>query len=192
MLVAASAAPYLSFMRAPFVISLCLIALPAMADTRPVHPAATHAPVGKSANAPKRLDKFDDWQVATHQEGGQTICYGFTRATSSAPAIAARGDVVLTVTQRPASRDAIAISAGFTYAPNTAVSVQVGTASFDFYTSQRSAFSRDGHAATVAFLHGKQAIAKSPGPHGATVTDTFSLRGFEQAYAAINKACPAK
>ena len=26
----------------------------------------------------------------------------------------------------------------------------------------------------------------------ATVTDTFSLKGFTAAYAAINKACPAK
>ncbi len=42
-----------------------------------------------------------------------------------------------------------------------------------------------------AFLHGKQAIAHAPGPKGAEISDTFSLRGFTQAYAAIVKRCPA-
>ena len=39
-------------------------------------------------------------------------------------------------------------------------------------------------------MKGREAIARPPGPHGTQVTDTFSLRGFSQAYAAIDKACP--
>ena len=36
------------------------------------------------------------------------------------------------------------------------------------------------------------AIAHSPEAKGKPVVDTFSLRGFSAAYAAISKACPPK
>jgi invasion protein IalB len=136
----------------------------------PAAEAQTHKPPAKPAPVagPKALGKYDDWTAAIHQEAGQTVCYAFVRVQSSVPALPGRGDVVLTVTERPAGRDAVAI----------------------FYTSQRNAFARDGGATVAALLKGRQALARSPGPRGAQVTDTFSLRGFGQAYAAIVKACP--
>jgi hypothetical protein len=170
-------------------LAAAALAAPATAQTRPPRPAphTAHPP----AIAPKAIGKFEDWTAATHQEAGQTVCYAFTRASASTPAIAGRGDVVLTVTQRPGgTRDAVALSAGFAYAANAEVSVQVEQASLPFYTAQRSAFSRDGHAAITALERGRQAVAKSPGPRNTAVTDTFSLRGFAPAYAAMNKACP--
>ena len=100
--------------------------------------------------------------------------------------------MVLTVTQRPSMRDAVAITAGFAYAANAEVTVAVDKTDLPFYTSGRSAFARDGHAVAVAFDKGRMALAKSPGPKGVTVSDTFNLRGFTAAYAAINKACPVK
>jgi hypothetical protein len=143
--------------------------------------------------APKELGKFDDWIAATHGESGQTVCYAFTRAKHSAPAQPGHTEIVLTVTERPAGRDAVAISAGSDYPKGAAVTVQVETTGLDFYTAGRDAFARDGKAAVVAFAKGSQALARSPGPRdGQVVVDTFSLRGFSAAYAAINKACPAR
>jgi hypothetical protein len=139
------------------------------------------------------LGKFDDWIAATHQESGQTVCYAFVRAKNSVPTLPGRSEVVLTVTERPAGRDAVAISAGFPYPKSATVTVQVDTAGLDFYTAQSSAFARDGKAAVSAFQKGEQAMARSPGPRESqTVVDTFSLRGFTAAYAAINKACPSR
>jgi hypothetical protein len=157
---------------------------------------AAHGPARPGAranpNAPKSIGKFEEWQAATHVEAGQTVCYAFTRAQSSTPEIKGRGDVVLTVTQRPSGRDAVAITAGFAYAANAEVMVGVDKTELAFYTSGRSAFARDGHSVTAAFDKGRTAVAKSPGPKGVTVSDTFWLRGFVAAYAAINKACPPK
>jgi hypothetical protein len=163
------------------------------AETRPSHPAVRPTKPA-AANAPKSIGKFEDWQAATHGEAGQTVCYAFTRAQSSVPAMPGRRDVdvVMTVTQRPSGRDAVAISAGFAYAANAEVIVTVDKVELPFYTSGRSAFARDGHAVTVAFDKGRSAVAKSPAPKVASVSDTFSLRGFTAAYAAINKACPVK
>lgn len=177
-------------------LAAAIAALPFCAfAARPTHPAAakpTHA-AHSAAAAPRAIGKFDDWTAATHQEGGQTVCYAFTRAVSSAPSVPGRGDVVLTVTQRPGgTRDAVAISAGFTFAANAQVQVQVEQTGLEFYTAQRSAFAPDGHAAVAALERGNKAIAKAPAPRNTVVTDTFSLRGFSPAYAAINKACPGK
>ena len=173
-------------------LPVLLIAAPALAQPRPSHPAP-HTATHPAAAGPKAIGKFDDWTAATHQEGGQTVCYAFTRASTSAPPVAGRGDVVLTVTQRPGSaRDAVAISAGFAYAANAEVQLQVESTALPFYTSQRSAFARDGHAVVGAFERGRQAVAKSPGPRNTQIVDTFNLRGFSPAYAAINKACSGK
>jgi hypothetical protein len=101
--------------------------------------------------------------------------------------------VILTVTQRPTGRDAVAITAGYIYPKNATVTMQVGTTAFDFYTSGSDAFARDGHAVVVAFQKGDAALTRSPSPReGQVIADTYSLRGFSAAYAAINKACPPK
>jgi len=169
------------------VFGLAALAPAALSQTAKPQPKPAFQAAG-----PKPIGKFEDWTAATNKEGGQTVCYAFTRAASSAPAVSGRGDVVLTVTERPSGRDAVAISAGFAYPPNASVAVVIDAQpALDFYTAQRSAFSRDGHMAVERFLKGRQLVATSPSPKGARVTDSFSLRGFHAAYAAIVKACPA-
>jgi hypothetical protein len=164
-----------------------MLALPASAAGTKKPATAAHP---AAAAGPKSIGKFDDWTAATLQESGAPVCYAFTRVQSSAPTLPGRGAVVLTVTERAAGRDAVAIEAGFAYAANATVTVQVDQAGLEFYTTGHNAFARDGKAAVSAFGKGSRAIARSPAPK--EVTDTFSLRGFGQAYAAIMKACPAK
>lgn len=167
-------------------LSLALLtAMPVAANSKKPA-AASHS----TAAGPKKIGDFGDWTAATHEEGGQAVCYAFSRAQSSAPALSGRGPVILTVTERASGRDAVAIEAGFTYAPNATVTVQVDQTGLEFYTSGRNAFARDGKAAVAAFGKAGRAIARSPAPK--EVTDTFSLKGFSEAYKAIVKACPAK
>ncbi len=181
----------------PLYLLAAFVAMPAAqaslaqawAQSRPRPAPPSHATHPAPA-APRAIGHFEDWTAAEHQEAGQTVCYAFTRAATSTPPLPGRGDVVLTVTQRPGGvRDAVAISAGFAYAPNAEVTLQVEGNTLPFYTSQRSAFARDGHATVGTFERARQAVAKSPGPRGTVVTDTFNMRGFSPAYAAINKAC---
>jgi Invasion associated locus B (IalB) protein len=174
--------------RLALFVSVALAAQPVLAAAPKKPPA--HA--DKPAAGPKAIGAFDDWTAATHQESGVSVCYAFTRAQSSSPALPNRGPVILTVTERPSGRDTVAMEAGFNYPPNASVTVQVDQTGLEFYTDKRNAFARDGKAAVTAFGKGARAIARSPGPKDATVTDTFSLKGFGSAYAAIVKACPAK
>ena len=167
------------------LLAACLItAAPAMAQPK-------HAPAKAPAAAPKKLGSYEDWTAATHQEGGQTVCYAFARAQNSTPALPGRQEVVLTVTERPGGRDAVALSAGFPYAAGAEVTLQIDQATHTLYTSGRSAFAREGAAVVAAMQKGRGIVARSPAPNKSQIVDSFSLKGFTQAYAAIVKACPA-
>jgi hypothetical protein len=175
------------------IICLIVLAISLSLPAGAAEPAHKEAPRKAAATAgPKAIGTFDDWTAATYEQAGHPVCYAFTRAQTSAPPLTHRGQVVLTVTERYNSRDGVAIEAGFDYAPKTSVTVQVDQTGLDFYTAQSNAFARDGKAAVAAFQRGIRAIARSPRPNAHDVTDTFSLKGFSAAYAAIVKACPAK
>lgn len=154
--------------------------------------AAAFAAGKPAAPGPKALGTFDDWQAATYAEGGQTVCYAFTRPIKSDPVVPGRGRVLLTVTQRPSLRDAVSLGAGFAYPAKAEVKVMADSTALDFYTASRSAFARDGHAAVMAFQKSNHAVATSPGPKDKPVVDSFSLKGFTAAYNAVSKACPPK
>lgn len=153
-------------------------------------PAALAFAAAPAAPNPAALGTFSSWTAATYETGGQKICYAFTRPTSSAGVVPDRGQVLLSVTERPGVRDEAALTAGFTYEKDARVTVNVGGTGLAFYTAGNAAFARDGGAAVRAFKAGVTAIAHSPGPHGVAVSDTFSLSGFTDAYDAITKACP--
>ncbi|MGI4975415.1 MAG: invasion associated locus B family protein [Janthinobacterium lividum] len=184
----------------PPVLGLLAVAMPLRAEQARAparlerHAAERVAGHGHASGGPTSMGKFEDWQAATHDEGGQTTCYAFVRASPAGSAVPGRGDVVLTVTDRPGTaRDAVAVSMGYALAATAAVTMQVDAAKVAFYTDgKRNAFARDGHAAIAAMAHGARAVVHAPGPHGAEVADSFSLRGFSAAYAAVTKSCPAR
>jgi invasion protein IalB len=160
-----------------------LVAVPAIAQQRAPAPGAAQQ------QGPRRLGDFQDWTAAVHTEAGQKVCYAFTRAQRSDPA---RDGVILTVTHRASSRDQVAISAGYAYPRNAAVTVNVGQRELAFYTGGSSAFARDGRAAVAAFRGGANAVSRGPRAGGrGTASDTFSLSGFSAAYDAISQECPA-
>ncbi len=152
----------------------------------PTLPAPRH-PAGAG---PAELGRFGDWTAARYQQDGQTVCYAFTRAKPAQPVSGAAP--LLTVTERPASRDEVALTAGARYPKGATVTLQVGQTGLDFYTSASDAFARDGKAAVTALRRGSQAIARGPSANAARETDVFSLQGFTPAYEAILKACPAR
>ena len=164
-------------------------------DPVPATPAPAAAPPTAQPGhgrvwSPVPIGRFGDWQAATHQEGGQTVCYALSYATSSQPLFQGRGHVVMTVAMRPHNRDAVAILLGYSVLPHAGASVQAGGKHLHLYLEGRSAFAPHGHEAVEAFQAGKQAVGSFPGPRGLTLTDVFSLNGFAAAYAAIIKACP--
>ena len=175
-------ASYLGVMRSLLLVPalVALAVVPALAQQR----GAATTPQG-----PRRLGDFQSWTAAVHSEAGQKVCYAFTRASRTDPS---REGVILTVTHRTNGRDQVALSAGYAYPRNAAVTVAIGQTQLPFYTGGNSAFARDGRAAVAAFRGGSQAVARGPRAGGrGTATDTFTLAGFSAAYDAISQECPA-
>lgn len=174
----------------PCVIAVVL-AVPAVAGQKTMVRPTAHEAAAHPAGGPKAIGTFGSWTAATEHESGQTVCYAFTRAVHSRPALPGRGQVVLTVAERPTARDEVAISAGFTYHANAEVRVLAGERPVAFYVAGRDAFARDGAAAVADMEKAGELVAHSPAPKGReTVVDTFSLGGFDNAYKAISEACP--
>lgn len=168
------------------VLILLVLALPDAASAQP-------------RTQPQRLGNHQSWTAATHQEGGQTVCYAFARAARSEGGPQNRQAVTLTVTHRPAGRDQVAISVGYPL-PRAAEAVMTvaapGGASADFRSYgvvQSSAFFQNGAALIAAFRNGREASVRSPGPPGRpAVTDIFLLAGFSAAYESISRECPVR
>jgi invasion protein IalB len=143
---------------------------------------------------PQRLGNHQNWTAATHQDGGQKVCYAFTRASSSEAAPPNRQNVTLTVTHRPGGRDQVAVSVGYALPRGAESVLTVGSNEFRSYgVVQSSAFFQNGDGLIRAFRAGRDAVARTPGPTGRPpVSDTFSLVGFTAAYEAISRECPAR
>jgi hypothetical protein len=167
--------------------------MPAMMRALILPLALLAAPVQAQQPAPTTIGTFQDWQAATFTEDGRRVCYAFTRAARSQPAVPNRGEVVLMVTHRAASRDQVAVRAGYTYPagaePAGTVEAAAGNVSLAFFTAGDAAFARGRAEAVEAFRRGRALRLQGPGPRGGTVTDTFSLMGFSAAHRAISEAC---
>lgn len=152
-------------------------------------PAQTLAP---GTTPPRVIGVFGDWTAAVQTASFQTLCYAFTRAARSTGAVADRGPVMLWTTRGRSGGETIRFDAGFVFAPNVAVAVQTGQATLYFNTAQNRAFPANGAEAVAAFSRSDRLFADTtaPGPNGAPVTDSFSLRGFAAAQEAIRGACP--
>ncbi len=152
--------------------------------------AVPHHPAQPADAGPTELGRFADWIAARYQQNGQTVCYAFTRARSVQPASGTAP--LMTVTERPASRDEVAIASAGPFPRDATVIVQVGRTGLDFYTASSDAFARNGKAAVEALRHGSLAVARGPGTSPVRQTHVFSLQGFAPALEAILKACPAR
>jgi invasion protein IalB len=157
-----------------------LLAL-AIAQAAPLAaPSAAHAQQAR----PQKLGEYQSWIAATYSEGGQKVCYAFTRAS--------RQGVMLTVTHRPGRRDTVTVSAGYAYPRNAEAVAVIGGSDLPFYTAGSTAAARDGAMVVQAMRNGREMLVRGPGANGrGTTSDTFPLAGFSAAYDAISKECPA-
>ena len=160
--------------------------------------AATKSPSAESLPAPKELGKFDAWTAVELAQPSNKICYMFARPASSEPKSLKRGNIMLTVTHRPAAkrRDEVSFQAGYDYKKGEDVAVDIDGKKFQFFTrpdvDRDAAWAQDpaaDKAIVAAMRNGKSLKVQGASAKNAKTTDTFSLSGFSKAYAEIGKAC---
>lgn len=142
-----------------------------------------------AGEAPKPLGVFKSWTAATYGSGADKVCYAF--ATSTVPKGSKAAPAMLTVAERAKFRDEVSLNQGVTYDKKAKVDLSVNGNSLKFFTKDNMAYAMKGSDVVQAFLPAASVTATATVPKGKSVTDTFSLDGFGDAFKAIQKACPA-
>ena len=152
------------------------------------------SPAGATA---EHLGSVEGWTAYAYNEKSGKVCYLAGEAKKSEPAGGKRKHPVAMVTHRPGEKVANVVSfvEGYPLKEGTDVSLDIGGAKFDLFTKGDSAWARTSEldkAIVEAMAKAKQATVKGTPQKGPSTTDTYSLAGFAQALALIDKACDVK
>ena len=158
----------------------------------------TGAPISSvEAAGAKAVASFNDWSAHVISGKSGKICYMHGVPKKSECKYATRGDTYLQVTHRtkPRAINEVSVTAGYPYRKDGAVTVAVDGKTFELFTDQDTAWSRDaaGDTALVAAMRaGTTMVVTGYSTRGTLTTDTYSLSGFSAAHNAIGKACNIK
>ena len=105
-----------------------------------------------------------------------------------------RGDILLFVTYRPGDdvRGEISFTGGYPFRPDSTVSVEIGSETFQLFTSGDWAWPanpEDDARLKAAMQGGTEAIVTAVSSRGTQTRDTFSLFGFTAAAAEAERRC---
>jgi len=145
----------------------------------------------------ERLGGLDAWTAYTYREKSGKVCYVAGEPKNSEPTGGKRKHRFAMITHRPGEKIANVVSfvEGYPLKEGSEVSLDVGGAKFALFTKGDSAWARTPEldkAIVEAMSKGKQAIVKGTPQKGPATSDTYSLAGFAQALALIDKACDVK
>ncbi len=145
----------------------------------------------------ENIGEFDDWMAYSFKEKSGKVCYIASSPKKDDGNYTSRGDIFAIVTHRPglASYDVLHIIAGYTYKSQSPVKVRIGTQDFELYTKDNSAWAQNSETDTKvvnAMRKGVRMVVHGSSSRGTKTTDTYSLKGFSNAYNAISSACGKK
>jgi invasion protein IalB len=157
--------------------------------------AATAAASPSAAS--QRLGSAEGWTAYVYKEKSGQVCYLASEPQKSEPAKAKRKAPTAMVTHRPDEKVANVVSfvEGYPLKEGSAAALDIGGTKFDLFTKGDSAWAATADldkAIVESMAKGKQAILKGTPQKGQPTTDTYSLAGFAQALAMIDKACGVK
>jgi invasion protein IalB len=152
------------------------------------------APATASAQDVQYIATHRDWHAFQFMEGGNRVCYVASKPTRMEPTTAKHGDVFMLVTDRPAekAKNVVSLMVGYPLRTGSEVSVTIGSSSFQLFTDNNSAWSRDAasDAALVGAMRAGQTITvKGVSARGTNTTYSFSLLGITAALNEIERAC---
>ena len=145
----------------------------------------------------ERLGAAEAWAAYTYKDKTGKVCYLIGDPRKSEPARSKRKHPVAMVTHRPGEKAANVVSfvEGYPLKEGSEVALDIGGTKFELFTKGDSAWARTAEldkTIVEAMAKGKQAVVKGIPQKGRPTTDTYSLAGFAQALALIDKACDIK
>lgn len=156
-----------------------------------------NAPQTPTTTPSQRLGAADSWTAYTYKEKRGKVCYLAGQPQKREPAAVKRKPSAAMVTHRPGENIANVVSfdEGYPLKEGSDVTLEIGGTKFDLFTKGDGAWARTAEldeTIVEAMAKGKQAVVKGTPQKGSPTTDIYSLAGFPQALALIDKACDIK
>ncbi len=146
-----------------------------------------------SAQNPKPIGSYGDWQALTFEEGGKSGCYVIAEPARKEGQYTSRGQVYALVTHRPADKklNVFTIIAGYDYKEGSEATLEIGDEKFILFTQAGMAWAddEDDPKIVAALKKGRGMVVHGTSSRGTETIDTYSLAGFTKAYSAIGEAC---
>jgi len=180
------------------VISLILLSLSASTTYGATPSKKPDASTTPSTTSPaERLGSAGSWTAYSYKEKAGKVCYVVSEAQKHAPTTAKRRRSIAMVTHRPGENVAnvVSFNEGYPLKEGSDVSLDIGGTKLDLFTKGDSAWARTAEldkTIVAAMAKGTQIIVKGTPQKGPPTTDTYSLGGFPQVLAMIDKACDIK
>jgi invasion protein IalB len=147
-----------------------------------------------SRGEPSLEGAYNDWSLYGLQENGNLICYLASGLERSSDAVSRKRPAVVLITNRPSEgrRGVVSVDPGYIYEDGSQVLMTIGRRQFHLYTKGGQAWAEDADdpLITQAIRTGSTLVVTGRMKGGPATTDTFSLRGFGAALAALDRACP--
>lgn len=150
-----------------------------------------------AATPSERLGADASWTAYAYKEKSGRVCYLAGEPQKHESTGRKRDHPLAMVTHRPGEKIANVVSfvEGYPLKEGSDVSLDIGGAKFDLFTKGDSAWARTAEldkAIVEAMAKGKQVVVKGVAQNGRPITETYSLAGFAQVLALIDKACDVK
>jgi invasion protein IalB len=149
-----------------------------------------------SAQNPKPIGSYGDWQALTYEEASKPVCYVFTEPAKKEGQYTTRGQVYALVTHRPADKklNVFTIIFGYTLKEDSDATLEIGDQKFTLFTQEGMAWATDEDDPKIveALKKGTGMVVHGTSARGTETVDTYSLLGFSKAYDAIGSACGLK
>jgi len=137
---------------------------------------------------------YNDWSLYGLQENGNPTCYLSSGLERSSDTVTRKRPAVVLITNRPSEgrRGVVSVDPGYIYEDGSSVLMSIGRRQFHLYTKGGQAWAEDADdpLITQAIRGGSTLVVTGRMKGGPATTDTFSLRGFATALAALDRACP--
>lgn len=176
------------------VLAVLILAFspPGRADTVKKHVAPKHHPT-----AAERIGGVGAWNAYLYKSSSGKVCYLAGAPQKTEPVKFKHRPPSATVTHRPDENvfNVVNFDVGFPLKQGSDASVDVDGTNFDLFTKGDGAWSRTSDldkTIVEAMAKGKQAIVKGVPEKGPPTAETYSLAGFTQTLALIDKACGVK
>jgi Invasion associated locus B (IalB) protein len=176
------------------LILLVILAFPLTVSNAAAATKGKPGEVPQTSTASQRLGTADGWTAYVYKEKSGQVCYIDGEPQRSEPAKMKRKQPRATVTHRPDEKVANVINfvEGYPLKEGSDVSLDIGGTKFDLFTKGDSAWARTSDLDKMiveTMAKGKQAVVTGTPQKGPPTTDAYSLAGFAQALAMIDKTC---